>query len=146
MASDQGVHVQTGVPSAEPSDNPLEAELLEIAECPGGHSVPEVVAPSPQHWVQPVQQVCKCSMHGVLRQQSHLCRHRGESLLRRVGVDRLLSGLAPSVPALDVPSEEVEPVVYVASPRLGLRETQADRCQDSTDLIAQCLCMFASSG
>jgi len=42
---------------AEPAHDPPEGEVIEIAERPRGHAVTEVVAPSPQHRFEPVEQV-----------------------------------------------------------------------------------------
>ena len=40
--------------------------------------------------------------------------------------------------ALDVPAEEVEPVVYVGQPGLGLRQAQTRRLQHRGHLAPQC--------
>ena len=50
-APDQGVHVQADVPFTEPTDDPPEGEVIDIAEGPRGHAVPEVGAPAPQYRV-----------------------------------------------------------------------------------------------
>jgi hypothetical protein len=65
---------------------------------------------------------------------------------RRVGVDRLLAGPASPATALDAPSQEVEPLVDVADPRLGLRQAQAHRGQHRRHLIPERFGVAAGAG
>jgi hypothetical protein len=117
-APDQGVHVQPDVSIAQPAHDPPEGVVIEVAEGARGHAVAEVVAPAPQHRVEPAQQVCERSVFRSAGQGPHLVDDRRERLLRRVGVDRGLPASASPGSALDVPAEEVEPLIDVADPAL----------------------------
>ena len=55
--TDQGVFVQPDVPLGQPPEHPPEGEVVQIAEGPSGHPVPKVIAPAPQHRIDPAQQV-----------------------------------------------------------------------------------------
>lgn len=59
----------------------------EIAEGDLGCSVPEIVGPSPQHQVQPAQQVSKGSVPTATAQCLHLAFDGRQSGFGRVGVD-----------------------------------------------------------
>ncbi len=131
------MHVQPDVSFAEPADDPPEGVVIDVAECPRGHPVAEVVTPSPQRRVQPTQQVTERSVPCSTSQRSDLVDDRRERLLRRVGVDRCLAGPSSPGPALDAPPQEVEPLVDVADPRLGLRQAQAHRSKYRADLVPQ---------
>jgi len=53
---------------------------------------------------------------------AHLVYHREQRLLRWVGVDRSFAGSASPASALDAPAEEVESLIDVTDPCLGLRQ------------------------
>ena len=103
--------------------------MVEIAEGAFRHTVAEVGAPTSDHRVEPAQQVGERAMRCPPGQPSHLVDDRSQRLLRRVGVDVAFPGLVTFLAAtLDAPAEEVEPVVYVGQPGLGLRQAQAIGC------------------
>ena len=126
-APHQGVQVQLRVSFAEPAEHSPEGEMIDMTEGPRGNPMPKIVAPSPQHRIQPTQQVSKRSMFRPASQRPQLADHGGQRLLGRVGVDRLLARSTTSVSALDVPAEEVEPLIDVHDPRLGHRQAQTHR-------------------
>ena len=66
------MHAQPEVPFLQPADDPPEGEEVDVAEGAFAHPVTEVVAPSPQHRVQPAEQVCKRSMLRSASQRPHL--------------------------------------------------------------------------
>jgi hypothetical protein len=66
--------------------------------------VTEVVAPAPQHRVDPAQQVGERSMTMPTGERSDLVDDRRERLLRRVGVDRLFAVFSSSRATLDAPA------------------------------------------
>ena len=62
IATHQGMHVQPDVPFPEPADHAPEGVVVDVTKGPGRHAVAEVIAPSPQHRVQAVEQISKRSM------------------------------------------------------------------------------------
>src|SRR5439155_2170003 len=66
-------------------------------------------------------------------------------LLGWVGVDRSFAGPASPGSPLDAVSEEVEPLVDMADPRLLLRQAQADRSEHLASLIPQRFGVLAGS-
>ncbi len=109
------------MPFAQPADYPLPGELAEVAEGLLGHAVLEVGRPSPQHRVEPVQQVGQRPVVCSAGQRPHPCHDRKQGFLRRVGVEVALSR-ASLAAALDAPAEEVETLIEVDHAGLRLRQ------------------------
>ena len=133
----RGVHVQSEVPLAEPADDSPEGEVVDVAEGPLRHAVPEVRAPAPQDRIDAAQQVCERPMSCPVGELPHLTLDRGQRLLRRVGVDGPPIGPASPRSALNVPAEEVEPLVDVADARLLNRQAQTHRREHRCNLVKQ---------
>jgi hypothetical protein len=64
------------MPLGQRSEHPPEGEVVQVVEGPRGHLLPTVIAPAPQHRVDPAQQVCERSMQCPASQPTAPCQFR----------------------------------------------------------------------
>ena len=80
MTTYQGAHIQFRVSLLQPTDDPPEGEMIDIAEEVFHDAVLTICAPAPQRRVQAAQQVCERSMRCPAGKQSHFVLDRSQRL------------------------------------------------------------------
>jgi hypothetical protein len=113
-------------------------ERVEPVEGVLGYCVPEVAGPAALDLVDPGEHCVEADLGLPVGQCSDLPLELADRLVRDERVDEPLVR-SPLVHPLDAEAEEVEPFMHVHHARLRFRQAQAQRGEDSGDLVAQFL-------